>query len=371
MKKISFSLVGCLYATQLFAFDWSSLTNSFNDISSLLGESDVSKTVTQCYKPNVAIPSIDDMCSLIDFSYNTSVDLCSVAPNIIGLSKVSSTEQVGYSTQALKDYCSSIGSNPTEKLKNVVTNANIWTAQNDDENDVAFPSGDSMADFYRGTAPVLDFNKIVENKNKSIVSSYFLSKDKNHQATAKYLVDLAKIKHVGDVTQITTSDVGVAKDMIEYEQEVKALSGTVNSDLMVSSPSAISSNLSSKISSYTDSSGQSSANSTANSEIQDVKQIIENNARAKKGLLKELLSSEDDLAIPTQQTLELYNESVRPKYAMLIRKQQAREAYINAIVDTETKLKKDIAELTAKKAVIMKYSFDSASAMNEIDSLVQ
>ncbi|RXI36939.1 hypothetical protein CRU99_13105 [Malaciobacter mytili] len=367
MKKI---LVLCfVFLVNAKAIDLNSILNNLTNNSSIFNESKLSQSIGSCYELKNDF-NISDICSLAKFSYSAGVDLCSFTPNITGFKKVSNHKRVGKSVSSLYNYCNDIAKDSKRKLTSVVSLSNIWSSENDMEGDLNFPSGDSKEDFYRGNSPVLDFNKIKESKSESIVSQYFYSKDESHQQTAKYLIDLAKIKRVKDVTKITVSDVGVAKDMIEYEEEVNSLGGTISSDLYLSSPSSISSSLSSNLSTYVDDNGQENANAKANQEANKVKKIIENNARAKKGLYKTLFSSPDDLAIPTQQTLDLYKPSVRPKYAMLIKKQQAREAYINSMIDTEVKLKQDIVDLTTKKAVIMKSNFDAQSVMNEIDKLV-
>jgi len=364
MKKI---LISSLAVSSLFA---NSLLNSFTsfDILDLLGDSDVSKTVGMCYKGSVGIPDLSSMCNVLNYQVSESLDICTLAPAIPGLSKKSSIETLGFGTEKLREYCSS---SINDKLSSVISDGEIWSIDNELENENAkFPSGDTKEEFYRGATPVLDVSKLNKDRNDSITSMYFASKDPFHQQTAKYLIDLAKIKHVTDVSKITTADVSVASDMIEYEKQVSQLSAAIAGDIKFTSANSVSSTLATKISSYTTSAAQNSQNSTATKYVEKLKKIVEKNARNKKGLFKTLLADENDLAVPTQQTLDLYKDNIKPKYAMLIRKQQARESYIDSIVETEIKIRQDIIDLTAKKAVIMKFEFDESSAMSDIDSFV-
>lgn len=364
MKKI---IASTLLTSSLFAFDLgSALTSELGSVlTSLLGESDVSKTIGMCYQSDISIPNISGMCSSLDYQINQSIDICSIAPDIPGLSKKTSSETIGFNTDALKNYCAQ--TDVEEKLSSVTSNAEIWAIENEGEDDYAYPNGVKKSEFYTN---VLDMDELNKKQNESITAMYYSSKEPHHQQTAKYLFDLAKLKKVDDVTDITVDDVKVAGDMIEYETQINELSATVTSDVKISSANSVSSTLSSKLNTYDDSAGQTNENKTANEYADKLKEIVKKTARNKKGLYKELLSTEDDLALPTQQTVDLYKDNIKPKYAMLIRKQQARESYVNALIDTEVQIRQDIIDLTAKKAVIMKFQFDSDSAMNDIDNFV-
>jgi hypothetical protein len=374
MKK-TFSVI--LLSTSIFA---SEVTDAIGDvassifasgmdslISSILGESDISKSIGMCYESDISIPNISGMCSALDFQINESVNICAGLPNIPGLTKKSNTQALGFGTTALKNYCSKT---TDQKLASATSNGEIWSVDNDFEGDSKFPSGDTKEDFYAGNAPVLNITKLNKEQNSSIAGMYLSSKDPNHQQTAKYLIDLAKIKKVDDVTKITVDDVKAAENMIEYENQVTELSAAITSDMKVSSTNSISSILSNKLSSYKDSTGQEEQNKIANAYAKKIKTMVEKTAISKKGLYKSLLVEKDDLAVPTQQTLNLYKDNIKPKYAMIIRKQQNRDSYISALIDEEVQIKKDIIDLSAKKAVIMKFQFDSDAAMNEIDNFV-
>lgn len=359
MKRL---IIPTLITTSLFSADLGDF------ISGLFDDNDVSKSIGMCYESNInASLNFNGLCDALNFQINESLDICAYAPDIPGLKKKSSSQSLGFSTSALQNYCSK---SIDEKMESVTSLGEIWSVENNEKEDSTYPSGDTREDFYRGNQPVLDLDKLNKKQNESIAAMYNSSKEPYHQQTAKYLINLAKLKKVKDVTEISTSDVKVAKDMIAFDDQVKELSATVTSDIKLSSANSISSTLSSKLSNYNTSSGQNSENQKANQHADKVKKAIEASAKNKKGLYKELLTEDDDLAIPTQQTLELYKENVRPKYAMIIRRQQARASYINALIDTETQIKQDIVDLTAKKAVIMKYQFDADAAMDEIDSFV-
>ncbi len=362
MKKLILSL---LLTKSLFAFDFNSLFS--NTINSLLGESPVTKAAQMCYEPNISTPNLGGMCDALNFQISESLDICQKMPNIPFLNKKSQTETIGFGTESLQDYCKKT---INQKLESVTSNAEIWSVENELEDSITYPNGYTKEDFYRGDEPILDLTDLDNKKNESITAMYLSSKEKFHQQTAKYLIDLAKVKKVTKVTEIKPSDIKVAEDMIAYEQQVNELSSSISSDILVSSSNTISSVLSSQLTSYTDEQNQDNANNTASQYASDLKEIVEKTSRTKKGIYKQLLAESSDLAVPTQQTLNLYKDAVKPKYAMIIRKQQARESYINSIIDTEVKIRQDIIDLSAKKAVIMKSSFDESSAMNEIDNYV-
>ena len=361
MKKL---LSPLLITTSLLSADLVDL------ITGLLGDSDVSKSIQMCYETDLSSEiSLDfnGLCDALDFQISESVNICAAAPEIPGLKKKEISKTLNFSTSALKSYCSK---GIEEKMASVTSLGEIWSIENSEKPDATLPNGDTLESFYRGNAPVLDMTKLNEKQNESIAAMYFSSKEPYHQQTAKYLIDLAKLKKVDDVTKITTADIKVAKDMIEYNSQVNELTGTLTSDIQLSSANSISSTLSGTLNSYTNSSAQSSVNQKATQHAQKVKEAIKASAKNKKGLYKRLLVQDDDLAVPTQQTLDLYKENIRPKYAMIVRRQQARDSYINALIDSETQIKQDIVDLTAKKAVIMKYQFDKDNAMKEIDSFV-
>jgi len=364
MKKI---LIAILITKSLFA--GSALTNA---ISSAFSSFIEDTPLDICYQVGtINIPNYGGVCNTLDFQLDR-IDACGFFPNIPGGFINKKTSYIDPSASALKDYCNTTASNTEAKLGSVVANSEIWTTDNELENTV-YPSGITKEVFYEGTddkEPVLDIDDLNKKQNESITAMYFASKEPYHQQTAKYLINLAKIKNVSKVTDITTDEVMAAENMLGYEKQVNQLSATFGGDIQVSSANTVSTALSAKLDTYDTQNDQASQNTKASNYTNEVKEIVQNNARAKKGIYKELLAQESDLAVPTQQTLNLYKENVRPKYAMLIRKQQARESYINYLVDTEVAIKSDIIELTAKKSVIMKSAFDETSARNEIDSYV-
>lgn len=390
-KKLSLSVASCLVATQLFAIDfnigWEDILSGDFNFSSLLGDMNVKDTITQCYQPNIDLSSITDICKLLEYSKNETIGVCSSLPDIPGLSALNSagiSQKFGVSTNKLQSYCNDIKSEATgylktqkERFTNVTSMTNLWTLQNDTTSEGTLPNGQNLEQFYDDISITLeDKENIKENREDNLFLSYLLSKDKFHQATAKFMMDTYGMNMDStepnrlSTFQIEEDTPLTSQNMKEYENGVVELSNKINDDLDLSSPTTISENLSAVLQPYQNITGQETSNKLASLQTDYVNKKISDNAREKKGMLKTLLSSEDDLAIPTQETLNKYNISVRPKYAMLMQRQQMREAYIDAMVDTETKLKQDIVNLSTKKAVIMKSSFDKVGAEGEIDRLI-
>lgn len=392
-KKIGLSLASSLLATQLFAIDfnisWEDILSGNFNFSSLLNDINVVDTVTQCYQLNLAdLAQITDLCTLLDYSRGTTLNTCSLAPDIIpgftALNSAGISQKFGVSTYKLQSYCNELKSKAVsylatqkERFKDLTSmTTNLWALQNDMNGEGKLPNGQDLKDFYDDVSVSLSDENIEENKEDSLFLSYLFSKEKFHQATARFMMalgmnmDSTQNNRMTTTLKIDETTKLAAQNINEYVDRVKELSTKINDDLDLSSPTTISENLSAVLPPYQGISGKETSSQLASVQTDYVNKKINDNAREKKGILKTLLASEDDLAIPTQETLDKYSINVRPKYAMLIQRQQMREAYIDALVDTETKLKQDIVNLSTKKAVIMKSSFDRAAASSEIDSLI-
>jgi hypothetical protein len=351
--------------------------NVSETVMSLFGNDGTTSVDLACYEFDGASSStsfdMKSLCGLVKFNYSNATDVCSSLPEIPGFKKVSLEKTVGFNTNALYDYCMGAANDSEKSAKSIISSAEVLSADNDPEVDT-FPNGETKESFYVGGSnnkAILDVDSLKKEQRNSLTGLYLYSTDKNNQENARYLINLAKKNNVQSVSDITAEDIKVPEDGLAYEKDVRNLAGLLTNDLNTASTSSVSSKISSKTEFYTDAAGQKEQTTKAATVVDEINQIIEKSSFQRKGVYKALLSSPDDLAIPTQQTVDMYRDELKPKYAAKIQKQQMKEAYVDMLIDTQTKLMQELTSLTARKVIVMKSQFDEAAASQAITDLVK
>ena len=354
-------------STQVKAFDivngiisWAS-GDSSNVMTEYLNQ------INTCYEFDTSILEIDDMCGLINYDISVNTGICSALPDISYFNKSSNNDSISYSSQLLKDYCGS----STEKLNSITSDAVNYFADESKDGTKKLANGDTLDKYYTERIPE-DLTETI--KKNSIFSEYLKSNNPNDQDAIDYLVNVGKkisdFSANDDLSSIKPEDVKVTDNMVTYKKDVKRFSASMMKDVVEASPVNISNDLSQSLSTYDNASDQSNAYSDANDYVKKINTVIEETSSQRKGMYKYLLREKDDIAIPTQQTLDLYKPELRARYAAQIKRQQTRDAFVEYMVDSQVQMMKDITTLVSKKSVIMKSRFDESKAKDDIDSLV-
>lgn len=260
-----------------------------------------------------------------------------------------------------------------EKESSILASAESLTIDNN-PNNPKLSNGMTKDEFYKGNNRALNVKKLRDEHKNTLAGLYLNSSNPDNQDGLRYLMDLAKrIPGIQNVGNVEPNDVNAPADLGDYEKDVAALRESLTTDLEHSSSKDLSNTLSSKIGTYdnADSSKKNKAYEDMNKHLLDVNKVIDETSYSKKGIYKTLLTTKEDLAIPTAQILDMYRDELKPKYAWKIKKQQMKDAYIDMLLFTQAKILKDIAYLTAKKVVVMKETFNVQQAQDEIDALVE
>ena len=347
MKKIV--LAAALSSNLLFAGSITDILGSIGSFYNPISQIDIvggAELFGMCYKrQNFTL----DVCGTLPSISNIGFDGCSALPNIPGFNKMSSNMDL-QSNFAINSYCN----NAANKVNNVIGDLDIYSSEDGKKN---YPGGDTAQEFYNGAV-----NQIVSKT--SLVKENFLG---GNNKVVNEVLNYAKIKGIQDVTTIKATDLQAPSSYQNYLNEREALSKITVSDIVANTPLSVSTGVTSKIAGTE---GTTAKNLTEDY-IRKATETIDMNTSKRVGFEIDLQRKDTDFAIPTQETIDLYSDEVKPGKIALMKEQIRREAKIRADVILKDKLRADIVALVSQKAVIMNEKFDRAAARSEIENLLR
>ncbi len=297
-------------------------------------------TFGMCYVPKKIVVS-DNICGFLDgIDKNVNIDFCSALPDIPGFDKKSSKYSI---STHLKDYCNR---NIKNAINNTLDDFNNYGIENSNG---TYAKGRSVNDFYNKVATV---ENIVDKK--SLLSSSFLG---GKNGVVNEILNVAKTKGITDLETITVDDLKAPKTYKAYLDERTALAELNNVDSISTSPTKLSSEL--------------EGASNISEQVSRAIDTIRSNTPKRVGYEIDLQRRDDDLAIPTQETLDVYVDALKPDMLVKMKRQIKREAKIKARVELEDNIKANIVQLIGRKAGILAMSFNRAEAQEQINKIIE
>jgi hypothetical protein len=344
------------------------VTNAVNGINGMFGGlfDELNKAgqgvPEACYVPaevSTANLSKVDICSSLGTVEKLEEELCpKELPDIPGFKKKNNTITLN-ANNAIKEYCNTIKNG----ISSVIGNLDIYGSDlglGGAGEQVAYPNGKS-ADTIDESVKV----KKILSAPESAANKALLSGD---QTTLRALVKQTKLLGTDkDISQIKPEDFKAPQDFKAYNQQTQAVASATNSDVMMANPISVSSGINKKIEGKT---GEAARIAAANESMR-LNNAIDAGTAKRIGLIMEATARPDDIAIPTQDTINLLRPDLKIAMTAKIQQQIARQALVMAEVQQIDDARKNIVSLTAQKSVILNEKFDRDAAENYIDGLLE
>ncbi len=352
MKKlITTTVVTGLISSNLFAFDIGSILGKYNPLDQLNNVSGT-EAFGMCYKRKSFTVEI---CSALPELGNFGLDGCSVLPNIAGFDKRTNNFDLN-GNDFLKSYCLPAA----KKINSVISDIDLAT-KDVMNGKKPLPNGKTINEYYDGAV------KNIVGK-PSVINAHFTSN--NQRVTKEILNTASSNESLGkDLSKVKVSDIQatVPKDYKEYQDQSKVAATILNRADIINTPVQVSGALGTKLKGKEG----ASAKNTAENYIEQATSSINDTTEQKVQNAIDLQRKDTDLAIPTQDSIDIYREDLKPEKVALLKDQLRREAKIRADVEMKDKLRTDIVALLGQKAVIMNEKFDRAAARDEIEALIK
>jgi len=294
-----------------------------------------------------------DVCGMLPNISNIGLDVCGMLPNIPGYVKKSSN--LGLDSLIGNNYCNDVAN----QANNVIGDLDIYSSEDGKTN---YPSGTSTDYFYDDSNGAGNVKNILSKT--SMIKDNFLN---NNQGVVRETLNYAKLKNISDITKVKATDLKAPATYKKYLEQREGLAKITISDIVANTPLNVSSNVQAKIQ---DKQGASAKNATEQY-IEKATDTIKANTSKRVGFEIALQRKKTDFAIPTEETLSLYTDEVRPQKLLLMKKQIRREAKIKADIILEDKLRSDIVALVAEKTLILNERFDRDEAEKSIEDLLK
>jgi hypothetical protein len=346
MKKILLAL----YILSMAVYAQLNFDNPLNQYWESLNNASKGVLGTCYQKPQVGSA---DVCSALDSLGSVSADVCDRAPNVPGLTKGTNVKSL--SSSALKSYCQSAERN----LSSAIGNMDIYKTENGNVNST-YANGKTSQQVYDTVNP-----KKIIGAAESVANKAFFKGD---QTTLRALVKQSKkANNLNDISKIKPTDFTAPKDFNDFREQREALAGLNNGDVIVANPVSVSNAINAKI----EGKSGTSAKTEADKKAMELRDAIDGGTSNRIGLILEATAREDDIAIPTQDMIELLRDDLKPTMVAKIQQQMAREALVVSEVQQIDEARKNIISLTAQKTKVLNEKFDRSSAENYIDRLLQ
>lgn len=352
MKKLIVGTVLTgLISSNLFAFDIGSILGKYNPMEQMNKVSGA-EAFGMCYKRKAFTLEI---CNMLPDLGSFGLDGCSYLPNIAGFDKKTNNFNLD-GNDFLKQYCLPA----SKKINSVISDIDIAT-KDVMNGKKPLPNGKTINDYY---------DKAVENilAKPSVANAHFTSN--NQRVTKEILNTAASNESLGnDLSKVKVSDIQatVPKDYKSYQEQSKVAATILNRGEMINTPVQVSGALGTKLKGKEG----ASAKATAEDYIEQATNTINDTTEQKVQNEINLQRKDTDLAIPTQDSIDIYREDLKPEKVALLKDQLRREARIRADIEMKDKLRTDIVSLLGQKAVIMNEKFDRAAARDEIEALIR
>ncbi|QDQ36511.1 hypothetical protein E5V15_09495 (plasmid) [Campylobacter jejuni] len=323
-----------------------------------------SQSLSMCYTPesNFGLDSSGDICSIVNKL--PSMDVCSLVPEIPGFRKKSQSVSLSGLRQLCKANTKAFSDISSSALNNVAENV-IDNSTGEISETTKLPNGKTVGSFVRSW----NINNFVkEQTGKTNFVGTMLSSN-NNQAL-RLAMDYSKSaeasgKEPGD---ISSADIKAPKTLEDYRKGRQELAKSFYSASEDVSASSISGGASLKVKGKKGKEAQSAAREYLTSKEDDFNMAKANEIGNALSVYN--ANRPGNLAIPTQEYVDILRQDLQPTAVAQIRKQQLEEAEIIARITEKWDRKKAIAALVADKEVIMNEEFDNEAAQKEIDQIV-
>ncbi|EAJ2975639.1 TPA: hypothetical protein ACRZSB_001757 [Campylobacter jejuni] len=323
-----------------------------------------SQSLSMCYTPesNFGLDSSGDICSIVNKL--PSMDVCSLVPEIPGFRKKSQSVSLSGLRQLCKTNTKAFSDISSSALNNVAENV-IDNSTGEISETTKLPNGKTVGNFVRSW----NINNFVkEQTGKTNFVGTMLSSN-NNQAL-RLAMDYSKSaeasgKEPGD---ISSADIKAPKTLEDYRKGRQELAKSFYSASEDVSASSISGGASLKVKGKKGKEAQSAAREYLTSKEDDFNMAKANEIGNALSVYN--ANRPGNLAIPTQEYVDILRQDLQPTAVAQIRKQQLEEAEIIARITEKWDRKKAIAALVADKEVIMNEEFDNEAAQKEIDQIV-
>lgn len=229
-------------------------------------------------------------------------------------------------------------------------------------------------------------NKVISNKEaygdmasevlveNTLINTAFMSQ--NQKVLNELLLlyrsqDTQKGSKKKELSEMTFEDLvnSLPKDIEEYTATVDTYAEIVNLNKDTQTPTALSNHLETAYS--TKNLDGESAKSYTSDYLAQMQSKVDSNLEAQIGFAINTSRSENDVANPTQEMVNLMRSDLRPTEVAKIKEQMRREGKIRADITMAAEQKKNIMELVAKKSLIMNEKFDRDEARKAIEAMLQ
>ncbi|EJF7467931.1 hypothetical protein M8548_001318 [Campylobacter coli] len=323
-----------------------------------------SQSLSMCYTPesNFGLDSSGDICSIVNKL--PSMDVCSLVPEIPGFRKKSQSVSLSGLRQLCKTNTKAFSDISSSALNNVAENV-IDNSTGEISETTKLPNGKTVGSFVRSW----NINNFVKEQTEKTNFVETMLSSNNNQAL-RLAMDYSKSaeasgKEPGD---ISSADIKAPKTLEDYRKGRQELAKSFYSASEDVSASSISGGASLKVKGKKGKEAQSAAREYLTSKEDDFNMAKANEIGNALSVYN--ANRPGNLAIPTQEYVDILRQDLQPTAVAQIRKQQLEEAEIIARITEKWDRKKAIAALVADKEVIMNEEFDNEAAQKEIDQIV-
>lgn len=323
-----------------------------------------SQSLSMCYTPesNFGLDSSGDICSIVNKL--PSMDVCSLVPEIQGFRKKSQSVSLSGLRQLCKTNTKAFSDISSSALNNVAENV-IDNSTGEISETTKLPNGKTVGSFVRSW----NINNFVKEQTEKTNFVETMLSSNNNQAL-RLAMDYSKSaeasgKEPGD---ISSADIKAPKTLEDYRKGRQELAKSFYSASEDVSASSISGGASLKVKGKKGKEAQSAAREYLTSKEDDFNMAKANEIGNALSVYN--ANRPGNLAIPTQEYVDILRQDLQPTAVAQIRKQQLEEAEIIARITEKWDRKKAIAALVADKEVIMNEEFDNEAAQKEIDQIV-
>ncbi len=311
------------------------ITDAYNGLFAELNEL-TNGYATKCF--NKPALNINNICASLNSINNPSITICDDAETL-------------RLKELAKDYCAGMNKNATSSRLN---DFDIY------QRNSGFGKGNYATpeekDFYTKTrtAMVSDKRNVVNsnlNKTDTTTMRYILKNSKKGTVNLAS-ADTSKLTAPATTEEYTQARYAVATALTQEQQRTNV----VNTDVSVKNA----------IKGKQGASAQAEADKIVQSEFE----LIEASAQKEIGFEIERQAKDDDIAIPTQDYINVLREDLKAPTLAKIEQQMNREARISADIMLKADQQKQIVRLTAQKAVILNEKFDRETAQKNINALI-
>lgn len=318
-------------------------------------------TLSVCYVPEKISTGAGDICSFVNSLSELEMNVCDLAPNIPGFQK----KQKHLGLSGLKSLCDA----QVKDFSNIASTTASNVAQHyvDEtglsEDKLTLANGMKPKDF----AKRWNISSVLKKQTGTNLVREYIKDGKQEELKLLMDFDSSILGGKKDITEITIDDLKAPQTLEDYNEQRDELAKSLYKNNDEVSTRTVSNSVKVKLSEFNDS---AKAKEAVNELLNNKKEQLRIARANEVGQRLRLKSDKNDLAIPTEETVQGVRRDLRPKLIAQIRKQQIREAEEIAKVNEKWDKREAMLELIAEKELIMNEKFDENSAKKEIETIL-